>query len=157
MENWKSVIFSDESKFDLFGSDDCCWCWRKPGEEFDERYVRKEVKHCGGNVMVWGCATGMGMGRIVKINGNMDGPLYTKILKDDILGTLKDLSIKKKDIYFQQDNNPKHTLGVACEWFKKNKLNVLDWAPSSPDMNIIEHVWEYLLVDKRVCTQALYQ
>ena len=54
----------------------------------------------------------------------MDGPLYTEILKNDVLGTLKDLGIKKKDIYFQQDNDLKHTLEVACEWFKKNKLNV---------------------------------
>ena len=151
-EDWKSVIFSDESKFNLFGSDGRRWCWRKPGEEFDERYVRKEVKHGGGNVMVWGCVTAMGMGRIVKIDGNMDGPLYTEILNDDVLGTLKDLGIKKKDIYFQQDNDPKHTSGVAREWFKKNKLDVLDWAPSSPDMNIIEHVWEYL--DKRVRTRS---
>ena len=66
--------------------------------------------------------------------------LYTKILKDNILGTLKDLSIKEKDVYFQQDNNLKHTSKMAQEWFRKNKLDVLDWAPSSPDMNIIEHV-----------------
>jgi DDE superfamily endonuclease/Homeodomain-like domain len=148
--DWKPVIFSDESKFNLFGSDNCHWCWRKPGEEFDEKYVRKEVKHGGGNVMVWGCVTAIGMGWIVKIDGNMNGLLYTEILKDDILGTLKDLSIKKKDIYFQQDNNPKHTSKVAQEWFKKNKLDVLDWAPSSPDMNIIEHVSEYL--DRRMQT-----
>ena len=80
--DWKSVIFSDESKFNLFGSDGRRWCWRKPGEEFDEIYVRNEVKHGGGNVMVWGCVTAMGMGRIVKIDSNMDGPLYTEILKD---------------------------------------------------------------------------
>ena len=114
-EDWKLVIFSNESKFNLFGSDGRRRCWRKPGEEFDEIYVRNEVKHGGGNVMVWGCVTAMGMGRIVKIDGNMDGPLYTEILKDDVLGTLKDFSIKKKDIYFQQDNDPKHTSGVARE------------------------------------------
>jgi hypothetical protein len=63
--------------------------------------------------MVWGCVTAMGMGRIVKIDGNMDGLLYTGILKDDILGSLKDLGIKKKDVYSPQDNNPKHISGVA--------------------------------------------
>jgi transposase len=151
-EDWKSVIFSDESKFNLFGFDGRHWCWRKPGEEFDERYVRKEVKHGGGNVMVWGCVTAKGLGRIVKIDGNMDGTLYTEILKDDVLGTLKDLGIKKKEVYFQQDNNLKHTSKVAQDWFKKNKLDVLDWAPSSPDMNIIEHVWDYL--DRRVRTRS---
>ena len=102
--------------------------------------------------MVWGCVTAMGLGRIIKIDGNMDGPLYTEILNDDVLGTLKDLGIKKKDVYFQQDNDPKHTSRVAREWFKKNKLDVLDWAPSSPDMNIIEHVWEYF--NKRVRTRS---
>ena len=73
--------------------------------------------------MVWGCVTAKGLGRIVKIDGNMDGTLYTEILKDDVLGTLKDLSIKKKEVYFQQDNDPKHTSKVAQDWFKKNKLN----------------------------------
>ena len=96
------------------------------------------MKHGGGNVMVWGCVTAMGLGRIIKIDGNMDGLLYTKILNDDVLGTLMDLGIKKKDVYLQQDNDPKHTFRVAWEWFKKNKLDVLDWAPSSPDMNIID-------------------
>jgi len=61
-DNWKTVIFSDESKFNLLGSDGCCYYWRKPGQEFDERYVRKEIKHGGGNVMVWGCITAKGLG-----------------------------------------------------------------------------------------------
>ena len=152
VENWRSVIFSDESKFNLFGSDGRRWCWRKPGEEFDERYVRKEVKHGGGNVMVWACITANGLGRIVRIEGTMDGPLYTQILNEDLIGTLNDLEINKKDIYFQQDNDPKHTSKVAQGWFKKKRLDVLDWAPSSPDMNIIEHVWDYL--DRRVRTRS---
>jgi hypothetical protein len=112
------------------------------GQEFNERYVRKEVKHGGGSVMVWGCITASSMGHIVCIEGNMDGPLYTQILNDDILGTLKDLGINKKDVYFQQDSDLKHTSKIAQNWFKKAKLDVLDWAPSSPDMNIIERVWK---------------
>ena len=62
MENWKSMIFSDESKFNIFGSDGHRYCWRKPGQEFDERYVQKEIKHGGGNVMVWGCIIAKGLG-----------------------------------------------------------------------------------------------
>ncbi len=45
INDWKTVIFSDESKFNLFGSDGCYYCWRKPGQEFDERYVQKVIKH----------------------------------------------------------------------------------------------------------------
>ena len=64
----------------------------------------------------------MGMGHIVKIDGNMDGLLYTKILKDDVLGTLKDLGIKKKDVYFQQDNNPKHTSRMVLDFERSEQI-----------------------------------
>jgi hypothetical protein len=47
-DNWKAVIFLDESKFNLFGSDGCSWCWRRPEDEFDQQYTKKVVKHGGG-------------------------------------------------------------------------------------------------------------
>jgi hypothetical protein len=50
--------------------------------------------------MVWGCITAKGLGRIVHIEGVMDAMLYTQILNEDIMGTLKALGINKKDIYF---------------------------------------------------------
>jgi hypothetical protein len=37
-------------------------------------------------------------------------------------------------------------------WFKKNKVDKLDWPPNSPDMNPIENCWDYL--DRRVCTRS---
>lgn len=60
-EDWSDVIFSDESKFNLFGSDGRQWCWRRPGHEYDDVHVQKKVKHGGGNIMVWGCVTSRGV------------------------------------------------------------------------------------------------
>ena len=57
-----AVLFSDESKFNLVGSDGHLWCWRRPGEEFDSCFTKKVVKHGGGNIMVWGCLTAKGVG-----------------------------------------------------------------------------------------------
>ena len=101
--------------------------------------------------MVWGCVTASGLGHICHIQGNMDVKLYVEILDDNILETLRDLEIIKKDIYFQQNNNLKHTSCLAQDWFTKKKVNKLDWPASSLDMNIIENLWEYL--DHRVHTQ----
>ena len=83
----------------------------------------------------------------------MDTKLYCETLSDKFLGTLSDLSIKKKAIYFQQDNDPKHTPKLATDWFLKSKIDKLDWPANSPDMNIIEHAWDHL--DRRVHSRSL--
>lgn len=56
-EKWKKVWFSDEFKFNLFGSDGRLYCRRAVGEEFLDRNVRKELKHGGGSMMIWGYLT----------------------------------------------------------------------------------------------------
>lgn len=56
-KKWKKVWFFNESKFNLFSSNGCLYCRMAVGEEFLDRNMRKEVKHGGRSVMVWGCLT----------------------------------------------------------------------------------------------------
>jgi hypothetical protein len=144
VENWKQVTFSDESIFRLIGSDGMEWCWRKPNERLDPRFTKKRVKHGGGKITVWGMITPHGLGRLVRIEGNMHKELYREILQEDFLGTMDNLELDVHDYYFQQDNDPKHKAGIVTKWFEENNIDVLPWPASSPDMNIIEHVWHRL-------------
>ncbi|GFT84625.1 HTH_Tnp_Tc3_2 domain-containing protein [Trichonephila clavipes] len=48
---WKKVIFSDESKFNIFGSDGRRTVWRKLNTVLDPKNLRPTVKHGGGSVM----------------------------------------------------------------------------------------------------------
>ncbi|CAF3806888.1 unnamed protein product [Rotaria socialis] len=50
---WKNVVWSDESKFNLFGSDGKVMVWRTRREEFDRKCTVPTVKHGGGSVIVW--------------------------------------------------------------------------------------------------------
>ncbi|GFX99549.1 transposable element Tc1 transposase [Trichonephila clavipes] len=52
---WNEVIFSDESKFSIFGSDRRRMVWRKPNTSYHSKHTIPTVKHGGGSVMVWGC------------------------------------------------------------------------------------------------------
>jgi hypothetical protein len=56
--------------------------------------------------------------------------------------------MKRKMATVNDPNDPKHTSKMATEWFQKKKIDKLDWPVNSPDMNIIEHAWDYL--DRRV-------
>ncbi|GFU17598.1 transposable element Tc1 transposase [Trichonephila clavipes] len=80
----KKVIFSDEIKFNIFGSNGHRTVWRKPNTALDPKNLRPTVKHGGGSVMVWGCMASNGDGNLVFIDGIMDHKLYiysTTILK----------------------------------------------------------------------------
>ncbi|GFX39932.1 transposable element Tc1 transposase [Trichonephila clavipes] len=49
---WNEVIFSDESKFNIFGSDGRRMVWRKPNSSHHPKPTIPTVKHGCGSVMV---------------------------------------------------------------------------------------------------------
>ncbi len=55
MNYWNQILWSDESKVNLFGSDGVQHVWRCPGEEYQENCALPTVKQGGGSIMVWGC------------------------------------------------------------------------------------------------------
>ena len=86
------------------------------------------------------------MGKLIRIDGIMKASTYCEILDEGLLGSLQKLGIPRAKAIFQQDNDLKHTARLTAAWLKDNDINVMSWPPSSPDMNIIEHVWHYLEV-----------
>ncbi len=69
MDYWNHVLWSDETKINLFGSDGVKRVWRQPGEEYKDKCVLPTVKHGGGSVMVWGCMSAAGTGEL-QFRGN---------------------------------------------------------------------------------------
>ena len=76
VDDWYRVIWSDESKFNLFGSDGRVYVRRKAGEDFLPECIQQTMKFGGGNVMMWGCVSGEGVGPLVRVEGRLNGDGY---------------------------------------------------------------------------------
>jgi hypothetical protein len=134
-EDWQKILFSDETKYDLFKSDGTRWVRRPMNERFNEKYIAPTVKHGGGNVMLWGCFSYHGVGPLQFIDGNMDRFHYRDILNRVMLPYAEwNMPLR---FVFQHDNDPKHASLLVREWLQENLIRVMMWPSQSPDLNPI--------------------
>uniref|UniRef100_A0AAZ3P535 Transposase n=1 Tax=Oncorhynchus tshawytscha TaxID=74940 RepID=A0AAZ3P535_ONCTS len=133
-EDWENVIWSEETKIETFGKNSTRRVWRTKNAELHPKNTIPTVKHGGENIMLWGCFSAKGPGRLIRVKERMNGTTYREILSENLLPSARALKMKRGWV-FQHGNDPKHTARATKEWLRKKHFQVLEWPSQSPDLN----------------------
>ncbi len=135
VSKWKSVLWSDESKFDiLVGNYRRRVLWAKEEGDLPACHQRSVQKPA--SLMVWGCISAYGMGSLHVLEGTMNAERYIKVLEQHMLPSRWRL--------FQQDNAKPHTAAITTAWLRSRRVRVLKWPACSPDLSTIENIWHII-------------
>uniref|UniRef100_A0A803K3T0 Transposase Tc1-like domain-containing protein n=1 Tax=Xenopus tropicalis TaxID=8364 RepID=A0A803K3T0_XENTR len=143
---WENVLWTDETKIELFGKAHHSTLYRKWNEAYKEKNTVPTVKYGGGSMMFWGCFAASGTGCLKCVQGIMKSEDYQRILGRTVEPSVRKLGLRPKSWVFQQDNDPKHTSKSTEKWMATKRWRVLNWSAMSPDLNATEHLWRDLKI-----------
>lgn len=136
---WNSIIFSDESKFDVSVGDARRRVIRNKTEAYHKDCLKRTVKFPA-SIMVWGCISAKGVGQLHFIDGMVNAEKYINILEESLLPSIPKLA-DCGEYTFQQDGASSHTAKRTKSWLQCKEIGVLDWPSNSPDLSPIENIW----------------
>lgn len=138
VEDWKNVMFSDESHFYVQGQR-VSYVRKAADEKTSPAHIQQSVKHPQ-KKMFWGCFTFEGPCSLVPVDGMLKSDEYIKILKSRVVPQLQKKFPHGNGV-FQQDLAPCHTAKKVKTFFEQENIKVLSWPGNSPDLSPIENLW----------------
>jgi hypothetical protein len=131
VEDWKRIIWSDESSI-WIGVNPCRrWVIRPPGERLNPKYIKPIYKTIQVKVMVWACFTGERVGPLIIYDEDGIGANeYEDILHDGLFSLLDDLlessNTAENEFIFMQDNTPCHKATAILEFLQENHVPIME-------------------------------
>lgn len=141
INDWKKVIFSDETKINLKGSDGKRYVWKKKNAPLNDRFMERKVRYGGGGIMIWSCFGYKSVGYACRVDGGIDAAMYQNILADEMIRSVEWCVDDEKDYIFWQDNASSHKAATTMKWFEENDVKLIEVPANSPDLNPIENLW----------------
>ncbi|KAL4465342.1 hypothetical protein ABPG72_017096 [Tetrahymena utriculariae] len=133
-QDWRRVIFVDESSIWLGPTKKKCWSQASQRAEVQIQKYPKKIHLFGG-------ISFNGQTKLHIFDGILTGERYKEILQKHFFPSAKEL-YPNQNFLLLQDGDPKHRSNIVQNYIKLRKCNQIEgWPPNSPDLNPIENVW----------------
>lgn len=142
LNQWHSVLFTDEVRICLTPDNNRQRVWRRPGNEERLRYSAGHVQQGGGSMMFWGGIFCGSRTPLVPVVGMLTAVQY----RDTILIPFVEPFRRRvgHNFILQDDNARPHRAQVVNDYLNGTDIARMDWPAMSPDMNPVEHAWDQL-------------
>ena len=140
VDQWKNVIFCDESTFHII----------KRKNQVKIRRTRDQRWEGGfhvSRVNFWSAVTSKGSGCLRMYNENTNSNVFCDIIDNYLIATVQLCGME--DNYLLQHDNARYYVPKQTQ-VKLREVNahVLDWPAKSPDLKTVEHLWS--IVDNKL-------